>query len=161
MLAVWVNVWANGSGRSYNRTLSAAALQRQVRNKEGHIGAKMSAPSQKRPFERLIGLYNHAFFAFQLYGRIRKEKKTTTTPRPPPPPPRSRTVGTEHSIGCLGLFEGSRETVKHEAEAAVSRLDSFLDDLDHNLVRDEATSVHDCLKFIAYGSDGALVVYTN
>ena len=22
----------------------------------------MSAPSQKRPFERLIGLYNHAFF---------------------------------------------------------------------------------------------------
>jgi len=30
-------------------------------DEEDHIGAKLSALSQKRPFERLIGFYNHAF----------------------------------------------------------------------------------------------------
>ena len=44
-------------------------------NEEGHIGAKMSAPSQKRPFERLIGLYNHAFFISNAKKKGNKTKK--------------------------------------------------------------------------------------
>ncbi len=56
----------------------------------------------------------------------------------------------KHGVEGLGLLEGTRETIEDETLAARGVTEGLLDAANNNLVRDEATRLHDVLDLEAH-----------